>query len=112
MKNLDLRAGFRRAAIFIALYAVILYTMNILFPRPFGITQEQLPGIAIQGAFFFLLLGVLFAFTEKRRKRRIAELRAKNQGKTTRPEGENAEPGPYKGKPNPNTSRKKSRRRR
>lgn len=112
MKNLDLKAGFRRAAIFIVLYAVILYTMSVLFPKTFGISEEQLPSIAIQGIFFFLILGVFFAFTENRRKQRIAELKAKKQGKQPKTEGGNEEPSAFKGKPNPNTSRKKSRRRR
>ncbi|CAN5675858.1 hypothetical protein BH24ACT22_BH24ACT22_05950 [soil metagenome] len=112
MKNLDWKAGFRRAAVFIVLYAVILYTMSILWPETFGVTSEQLPSIAMQGVFFFLILGVFFAFTENRRKQRIAELRAKKQGKQPKSEGEDAEPSAFKGKPNPNTSRKKSRRRR
>lgn len=112
MNNLDWRAGFRRAAVFIVLYAVILYAMSVLFPQTFGVEEGQLPAIIIQGVFFFLILGVFFSFTEKRRKQRMAELRARRQGSQAKPEDEDAEPSPYKGKPNPNTSRRKARRRR
>lgn len=115
MKNFDWKAGFRRAAIFILLYAVILYAMSVFFPETFGITEQQLPAIALQGVFFFLILGIFFSFTEKRRKQRMADMRARRQGKQPkqpRSEGESEEPSAFKGRPNPNTSRKKARRRR
>ena len=112
MKRFDWKAGFRRAVVFILLYAVILYAMNVFFPGTFGVRDGQLQAIVIQGVFFFLILGVFFSFTENRRKQRIADMRARKQGKQPRPEGEDAEPSAFKGKPNPNTSRKKSRRRR
>ncbi len=110
MKRFDWKAGFRRAGVFILLYAVILYAMNVFFPETFGVQEGQLQAIVLQGVFFFLILGTFFAFTENRRKQRIAEARARKQGK--KPESEDAEPSAFKGKPNPNTSRKKSRRRR
>lgn len=112
MSNFDWKAGFRRAAIFILLYAAILYVMNTAFPETFGITREQLPSVLIQGVFFFFILAVFFSWTEKRRRQRMEELRARKQGQQSRPEGENEDPGPLKGMPNPNTSRKKARRRR
>lgn len=112
MKNFDWKAGVRRAAFFMVLYAVILYVMSILFPESFGIGQEQLPGLLVNAVFFFLILTTFFAFTEKRRAQRVAELKAQKKGKQEKPERENGESGPLKGKPNPNTSRKKSRRRR
>jgi flagellar biosynthesis/type III secretory pathway M-ring protein FliF/YscJ len=112
VKNFDWKAGFRRAAIFILLYAAILYIMNTAFPETFGIAEGQLPSILIQGVFFFLILAVFFSWTEKRRRQRIEELRARKQGQQNRPESDDEDPGPLKGKPNPNTSRKKARRRR
>lgn len=114
MQRFDLKAGFRRAAVFILLYAVILYAMNVFFPETFGVQQGQLQAIVLQGVFFFLILGLFFSFTEKRRKERIAEMRARKQGKQPKSqgEGENEEPSAFKGRPNPNTSRKKARRRR
>ena len=112
MKNLDWKAGLRRAALFMLLYAVILYVMSVAFPESFGIGQEQLPGLLLNAVFFFLILTVFFAFTEKRRAQRIAEMKAKRSGKQEKPEEDGGEPGPLKGRPNPNTSRKKSRRRR
>lgn len=112
MKNLDWKAGFRRAAVFILLYAVILYAMSVLFPETFGVNEAQLPSIAMQGVFFFFILTTFFAFTENRRKQRIAEMKARKQGKSAGTEGEGEEPSAFKGQPNPNTSRKKARRRR
>ncbi len=112
MKNLDWKAGIRRAALFMLLYAVILYVMSVAFPESFGIGQAQIPGLLLNAVFFFLILSTFFAFTEKRRAQRIAEMKAQKKGKTEKPEHEDGEPGPLKGRPNPNTSRKKSRRRR
>lgn len=112
MKNFNWKAGVRRAAFFMVLYAVILYAMNILFPESFGIGQAQIPGLLVNAVFFFIILTAFFAFTEKRRAQRLAELRAQKKGKQDKPEREDGESGPLKGKPNPNTSRKKSRRRR
>ncbi len=97
---------------FMVLYAIILYVMSAAFPETFGVTREQLPGLLINAVFFFLILTVFFAFTEKRRAQRIAELKARKQGKQAKTEEEDGEPGPLKGRPNPNTSRKKARRRR
>ncbi|MGF1473412.1 MAG: hypothetical protein ACFB50_16955 [Rubrobacteraceae bacterium] len=112
MKTFDWRAGFRRAAIFIVLYIFIVYVMNLLFPETFGITREQLPGLLINAVFFFFILSVFFAWTEKRRRARMAEIQARRQGKQGEPAEEDGEPSPLKGQPNPNTSRKKARRRR
>jgi hypothetical protein len=112
MARFDWKAGFRRASVFILLYAVILYAMSVFFPGTFGIREGQLQAIVLQGVFFFLILGVFFSFTEKRRKERIADMRSRKQGKQPKPEDEGGEPSAFKGRPNPNTSRKKARRRR
>lgn len=112
MSNLDWRAGFRRAAFFFLLYVIIFYTMSVVWPGRFGLEEGQLTGLLIQGIVFFFLLALVFAWSEPRRKKRMAELQARRQGKQPKQEGEDSEPSAYKGKPNPNTSRKKSRRRR
>lgn len=112
MSNLDWRAGFRRAGFFFLLYIAIFYSMSILWPARFGLGEERLLALVIQGIVFFFLLTLLFAWSEPRRKKRMAELQARRQGKQSKPESEDREPSAYKGKPNPNTSRKKSRRRR
>lgn len=113
MKNLDWKAGFRRAAIFVVLYAVILYAMSELFPQTFGVREGQLQTILIQGVFFFLVLSAFFAWSEPRRKQRMADLKARREGKQPKQQrDENAEPSAFKGRQNPNTSRKKARRRR
>lgn len=112
-QNLEWKAGFRRASIFMVLYAVILYVMSTFWPGTFGISEGQFSSIVIQGIFFFLILGMFFSFTEKRRRERMEALRAKKgQSQKQQPDGEEGDTGPLKGRPNPNTSRKKARRRR
>jgi high-affinity K+ transport system ATPase subunit B len=115
MRDLNWRAAFKRAAVFIGIYALILYVMSVAFPENFGITEEQLPAIAINAVLFFFVFAFFFAFTQRRRERRIAELRARR--KKDRPEkdaGDGEEPtgSSLKGRQNPNTSRRKARRRR
>ena len=112
MSKLDWKAGIRRAGFFFLLYILIFYTMSVVWPERFGLGDERLAALVIQGVIFFFLLTLLFAWSEPRRKARMAELQARRQGKQPKPEAEDSEPSPYKGKPNPNTSRKKSRRRR
>lgn len=115
MRDLEWRAGFRRAIIFMLLYAAILYVLNAVWPNRFGITPEQLPGLLVNAVFFFLLLTVLFSWTEKRRKQRMADLQNRRKGnkpaKASGEEGEEPPEGSLRGQPNPNTSRKKARRR-
>ena len=115
MRDLEWRAGLRRAVIFMFIYAAILYVMNVAFPETFGIRSEQLSGLLVNAVFFFLLLTVLFSWTEKRRKERMAELQNRQRGnKPARASGEDGEEPPegsLRGQPNPNTSRKKARRR-
>lgn len=112
MSNLDWRAGFRRATFFFLLYVIIFYTMSVLWPERFALEDGQFATLLIQGVIFFFLLALVFAWSEPRRKKRMAELQARRQGKQPKQEGEDSESSAFKGKPNPNTSRKKSRRRR
>ncbi len=97
------------------IYAAILYVMNVAFPETFGLRSEELPAILINAVFFFVLLVLLFSFTEKRRKRRMEELRARKRGdrpaRASGEDGEEGAEGSLRGQPNPNTSRKKARRR-
>lgn len=116
-RDLPWRQGFRKAAIFIVIWAVLIYFMNIAFPETFGLNSEDVPGFAVNGVMFFFVFAFFFAWTEKRRNQRIEELknRKKNE-RPGRPAGDDGDDGrpesAFKGKPNPNTSRKKARRRR
>lgn len=113
MRDFHWRAGLRRAVLFILLYFAILYVMNVLFPESLGITSQQLPGIAINATVFFVLFTVLFAWTEKRRAQRMAESRSnKKSDPKGGQDGDETSGSSLKGRPNPNTSRKKARRRR
>lgn len=120
-KDLNWRAAFRRSAIVIAVYLVIFYVMSVAFPRTFGGGEGQMVGLLINAVFLFFFFAVMYAFLERSRNRRMAEIRKQAEArKKARPQKpgreEGAEPGAsaLRGRPNPNTSRsrKKVRRRR
>ena len=119
MRNLNWRAGLRRGAIFTVVWLILVYVASVALPQYFGLNlPEQLPALAVNVVAFFVLFTIFSAYTEKRRAQRQAELRAAKKGKSTgktarrNDEDEGAEPGRLKGQYNPNTSRKKARRRR
>lgn len=117
MRNLNWRSALRRGAIFTIIWLALVYVASVAFPRRFALElPEQLPALAVNAVAFFVLFTVFSAYTERRRARRQAELRAAKKGKSTdktaRREDETDEPGRLKGQYNPNTSRKKARRRR
>lgn len=106
-KELDWRTAFKRAAIFTAIWLGLVYMLNTVSPGTFGIGgRQQIYALAFNGVLFFFLYAFLFAFFEKRRRDRgQGQTKAKNKREET------TEPGPLKGRHNPNTSRRKSRRR-
>ncbi len=109
-EGLNWGSAARRSAVVIAIYLGLFYVLNVAFPERFGLqSREQVFSLLINAAVFFLVFTVVYAFVGRSRDRRLAEMRNK-QG--TSSSGENAEPGPLKGQVNPNTSRKKARRRR
>jgi hypothetical protein len=64
---------------------------------------------------FFFLFAFIFAITDKRRTQRVEQLKAQQKGNSKkRPAETNGEvpEGTLKGQRNPNTSRKKARRKR
>ena len=72
---------------------------------------------------FFFFYAILFAFTDRSKRRRLARMKAESKGKkpvsknakTTAPDAsgdEEAGPGELRGRYNPNTSRRKTARRR
>lgn len=119
MKDLNWRSALRRATVFTLIWLGIVYITGAIWPQRFGIElPEELPFLAVNAVFFFIIFAVFSAVTERRRAR-IVEQR-QNMSKTTRAtksgkstdDAEDGEGGPLKGRPNPNTSRKKARRRR
>lgn len=111
MRNLNWRSAFRRASIFTLIWLGIVYVTSVLWPQSFGIAiPEELPFLAINAVFFFVIFALFSAFTERRRERYQQQQKQKNDAKKDKPE-ENDE-GPLKGQLNPNTSRKKAARKR
>ena len=120
-EDLDWKGAFRRAAFAAALYLLFIYVMSLAFPESFGGTN-LVSSLVIAVAFFFVYAPV-FAFAERRKKRRLAELNAQKKGKSgarvkagttagSGTDGEEAGAGDLRGRHNPNTSRKKAARRR
>lgn len=122
-KGLDLRGALKRAALFTGLWLALIYVLSTAFPESFNLgldTRAGQIGLLLNALLFFCLYTVVVAFTERRRRRILAErfgnkpkvhARAKAAGAEEDGE-EEAEPGPLKGLQNPNTSRKKAARRR
>lgn len=106
-EGLNWKAAARRSAIVIGIYIGLFYVLSVAFPRSFPFDASLLP----MAAFFFIVFTFVYAFIERNRTRRLAQ--AKQQSaKPARPEGDPDSPSAYKGRPNPNTSRKKTRRKR
>lgn len=118
-EDLDWKGAFKRAAFAAALYLLFVYVMSTTFPESFGAGTNIVSALIVAVA-FFLIYAPVFAFAERRKRRRLAELRAQRKGKSkarnTARSGaakdEEAESDSLKGRHNPNTSRKKAARRR
>jgi hypothetical protein len=123
-EGLDWKAAFKRAAFAAALYLLFIYVMSQVFPNYFG---GDLTSALVVAVLFFFAYAPLFAFTERRKRRRLAEMKTQKKGKSgaragsgttarTAPgsdtDGEEAGEGDLRGRHNPNTSRKKAARRR
>jgi len=126
-EDLDWKSAFKRAAFAAALYLLFVYVMSLAFPDSFGASGNNLTSALVVAVLFFFAYAPLFAFTERRKRRRMAELKAQKKGKpgvrassgtTARTaagsdtDGEEAGEGDLRGRRNPNTSRKKAARRR
>jgi hypothetical protein len=120
-EDLDWKGAFKRAAFAAGLYLLFVYVMSLAFPESFGGTN-LVSSLVIAVAFFFIYAPV-FAFAERRKKQRLAELNAQKKGKTgvrakagttggSGTDSEEAKAGDLRGRHNPNTSRKKAARRR
>jgi len=122
-QNLDWRSAMKRAALFTGLWLALIYVLSNAFPESFSLgldTRAGQIGLLLNALLFFCLYTVVVAFTERRRRRLIAERSGKKpanaKGPKTKPADtevdEDAESGRFKGVHNPNTSRKKASRRR
>jgi len=107
-KDLDWRSAARRSAVVVAIYLGVFYLLSAVFPESFRLRSSQdVAALLINAVFFFFVFTVIYALLDRRRARMMAEARRKRGEASVR-----EEPGPLKGKPNPNTSRKKAARRR
>ena len=125
-EDLDWKGAFKRAAFAAALYVLFIYVMTIAFPDTFGASTNIVSTLVVAVA-FFLIYTPFFAFAERRKKRRLAEMKAQQKGKPgaktgtranagatqeTASDDEEAGEGDLRGRHNPNTSRRKAARRR
>jgi hypothetical protein len=122
LEDLEWKAAFKRAAVFVSLWLVSLYVLSVVFPNYFGLNFNNGSGLItliFYAVFFFFFFAVITAFSERSKRRRAAELRARRKGRPD-PKKAKAEPGKdgdeaepsLKGRHNPNTSRRKAARRR
>ena len=125
-EDLDWKGAVKRASFAAALYVLFIYVMTVAFPESFGASTNVISTLVVALA-FFLIYTPFFAFAERRKRRRLAEMRAQQKGKPgaragaranakaaqgTGPGDEEAGEGDLKGRHNPNTSRRKATRRR
>jgi hypothetical protein len=120
-EDLNWKNALKRAALFTGLWLGLIYVLSVWRPQTFNLgldTRGGQLGLLLNALLFFCLYTVVVAFTERRRRRVLAQ-RSGNKprvhartDKASDREGEAPEPGPLKGRHNPNTSRKKAARRR
>jgi flagellar biosynthesis/type III secretory pathway M-ring protein FliF/YscJ len=115
-EGLNWKSAARRSAVVIAIYLGLLYLLSRVFPGSnFNLdSRTQVISLLVNAVIFFFIFTFVYALVERSRERRMAEARKqKKPGKQTTSEaGQEADTSSLKGRPNPNTSRKKSRRRR
>jgi flagellar biosynthesis/type III secretory pathway M-ring protein FliF/YscJ len=115
-EDLNWKSAARRSAIVIAIYLGLLYLLSVAFPgSSFNLdSRAQIVSLLVNAVIFFFIFTFVYALVERSRNRRIAEARKqKKPGKQAGNEGDQeADASSLKGRPNPNTSRKKTRRRR
>jgi len=112
-EGLNWKAAARRSAIVIGIYIALFYILSVAFPETFGLGDNaQITGLLINAVIFFFVFTFVYAFVERNKNRRIEQAKKNQSAKPARPEGDPETPSAFKGRPNPNTSRKKSRRKR
>ena len=115
-EGLNWKSAARRSAVVIVIYLGLLYLLSVMFPGSnFNLdTRAQVISLLVNAAIFFFIFTFIYALIERSRERRTAEARRQQRsGKQAGKEGdEETDASSLKGRPNPNTSRKKTRRRR
>lgn len=117
-EDLNWKSAIRRAAFAALLYLLFVYIMGVAYPDTFG--AGGMESAFVVALVFFFFYAILFAFTDRSKRRRIARMKAERQGKkpgakaarATEAGDEEAGPGELRGRHNPNTSRRKAARRR
>ena len=110
-KDLDWRSAARRSAVVIGIYVALFYVLSAVFPQQFGLQDRaQITALLFNAVIFFFVFTFVYALVDRSRRRRLAEM--SNKSKQAKAAEDGSEAGPLKGRPNPNTSRKKARRRR
>lgn len=112
-EDLNWRSAARRAAVVVGIYLALVYILSTVAPETFRLrSREEVVYTLVQAVIFFFIFTLVYAFIERSRNRRLAEYRRQQgKGSVEKPAGEEGD-GALKGRPNPNTSRKKARRRR
>jgi hypothetical protein len=112
-EGLNWKAAARRSAIVIGIYIGLFYVLSVAFPKSFGLDSgAQVTSLLINALVFFFVFTAVYAFVERNRTRRLAQAKKQQSSKPSHAENDPETPSAYKGRPNPNTSRKKTRRKR
>ncbi len=113
-EDLNWKSAARRSAIVIAIYLGLLYILSIAFPGSgFNLeTRAQIISLLVNAVIFFFIFTFVYALVERSRNRRVAEARKQKKPGKQADGVQEADASSLKGRPNPNTSRKKTRRRR
>ena len=118
-KDIDWKGAVRRAALTVLIYLGLIYVLNVALP---GSSTGIVP-TAINAAILFVIFTFFHGFVERRKKRQRAALRSPDKktkkGPTAASGTEEDDDGgtvnlskDFKGRQNPNTSRRKASRRR
>ena len=111
--DLDWRSAARRSAVVIGIYIALFYVLSGVFPKQFGLQERaQIIALLVNAVIFFFVFTFVYALVERSRRRRLAEMSKKSKSGSPARDEDGSEAGRLKGRPNPNTSRKKARRRR
>ena len=112
-EGLNWRAAARRSAIVIGIYIALFYILGVAFPKTFGLGDNaEITRLLINAGVFFFVFTFVYAFVERNKQRRIEQSKQKQSDKPARPEDDPDAPSALRGRPNPNTSRRKTRRKR
>ena len=115
-QGLKWKSAARRSAIVIVIYLGLLYVLGVAFPGSnFSLDdRSQIISLLVNATIFFFIFTFVYALIERSRERRMGGAGKQNKpGKPSQNGGAPAaDASSLRGRPNPNTSRKKSRRRR